>query len=186
MLKEVVQKFSRVLNFTKKEKEMKINRKETKEEVEDRFCSPLKGRIIQLEKVPDQMFSDKAMGDGFAIEPLDGTVVAPVDGRVIQLYPTNHAIQIQSTNGLEILIHVGVGTEKLKGEGFEAFVKKGDRLRKGQKLLEVHLNYVERFIPSTVTSIIFTNLQEGKFVKLLKEGAVERGEKEIIEMKEIE
>lgn len=176
MLKEMMFKVSKVFRINLEEKkETKVKGKRSKEQ--EVFISPITGKIVPLENVPDQVFSK---GVGFAIQPLEGTVVSPVDGKVINLFPTRHAITIKSQEGLEILIHVGIDTANLKGEGFEAFVKQGDQVKKGQKLLEVHLNYVERFVPSTITSIIFSNLQEGKQIQLVKEGPVKRGDLDII------
>lgn len=132
------------------------------------FVSPLTGKLLPLSEVPDQVFSQKMMGDGFAIEPTEGTVVSPVDGEVVNLFPTKHAIGIRANDGREVLIHIGLDTVTLEGKGFEAFISEGDKVKKGQKLLEVDLAYIKEHAASTISPIIFTNLPEGSTVKLNK------------------
>lgn len=92
---------------------------------EEVIVSPLTGNVRSLENVPDPVFAQKMMGDGFAIEPTDGVVVSPIHGEVVQVFPTKHAVGLRSDQGLEILIHVGIDTVHMHGEGFEAYVKAG-------------------------------------------------------------
>ncbi|TYR79844.1 PTS glucose transporter subunit IICBA [Priestia megaterium] len=146
----------------------------------DEIISPIEGEIVPLTEVPDQVFSQKLMGDGFAIIPKTGTVVAPVDGKIVNLFPTKHALGIESTTGREILIHVGIDTVNLKGEGFEALVAQGDEVKKGQPLLQVDLEFVKENAPSTITPIIFTNLQADEKINILKQGQVSQKEENII------
>ncbi|MDR6226025.1 glucose-specific PTS transporter subunit IIBC [Desmospora profundinema] len=145
--------------------------------------APMKGKILPITKVPDEVFSGKMMGDGFAIEPADGTVVSPVDGKVINVFPTKHAIGIQSDHGIEILIHVGIDTVKMEGEGFDLLIKKGDRVKQGQRLLKVDLDAVKKKAKSTITPIVITNLEEGEKLTLLKDGDVRSGETGIVSIK---
>jgi glucose-specific phosphotransferase system IIBC component len=147
------------------------------------IASPMTGRILRLEEVDDPVFSQKMMGDGFAVEPADGTVVSPVDATVVNMFPTKHAIGLKTKEGHEILIHVGIDTVKLEGQGFEAFVSEGDTVTRGQKLLQVDLAYIQEHAPSTVTPVIFTNLPQGLRVKPVKE-TVEAGEMGIIGVEE--
>lgn len=129
--------------------------------------APMSGRILSIEDVPDQVFSQKLVGDGFAIEPSVGKVYAPVDGEIINLFPTKHAIGIEANDGLEILIHLGIDTVELKGEGFIAHVNKGDKIKKGQLLLEVDIEYVKNSGKSMITPIIFTNKNQYKSLEVL-------------------
>jgi glucose PTS system EIICBA or EIICB component len=151
----------------------------TKEETEA-IAAPLSGEVLPLSEVPDQVFSQKMMGDGFAIMPTEGTVVSPVDGKIVNVFPTKHAIGIEATNGREILIHFGIDTVKLNGEGFEALVTQGDEVKKGQELLKVDLEHVKNNAPSIITPIIFTNLQPNEYVKIEKQGKVSKSEEHIV------
>jgi glucose PTS system EIICBA or EIICB component len=150
------------------------------EHKEDLFVSPIKGEIKPITEVPDAVFSGKMMGDGFAIVPAEGTVVSPVDGKIVNMFPTKHAIGILSDSGREILIHVGIDTVNLKGQGFEALVAENDRVEAGQPLLKVDLDYIGENATSIITPIVFTNLQQGEAIKINKPGAVDLKEKDII------
>jgi PTS system D-glucosamine-specific IIC component len=148
----------------------------------DVFVSPLKGEIKPITEVPDQVFSGKMMGDGFAIVPAEGMVVSPVDGKIVNLFPTKHAIGILSDNGREILIHVGIDTVNLKGQGFETLVSENERIEKGQPLLKVDLDYIKEHAASTITPIVFTNLAEGEKVVIEKSGLVDLKQEGIIKI----
>lgn len=137
---------------------------------------PLNGHIKPLSEVPDKMFAEKMMGDGFAIDPTDGEVVSPVDGKIVNLFSTKHAIGIEAIDGTEILIHVGIDTVNLKGEGFEAHVQQGDNVTVGQKLLTFDLESIRDKAPSVMTPIIFTNLSEEQSVQIDKDGTTTTGE----------
>lgn len=130
----------------------------------EEFIAPMKGSLISIEDTPDKTFSQKLMGDGFAISPTDGTVVSPFDGTVATLFHTKHAIGLVSDFGREVLIHVGIDTVQLNGEGFEALVKDGDKVKKGQPLLKVDLASIKNKVPSIITPVVFTNLQPGESV----------------------
>ncbi|GAA0485943.1 PTS glucose transporter subunit IIA [Salinibacillus aidingensis] len=121
------------------------------------LMSPISGKIISIEDVPDEMFSQKMMGDGLAIEPSEGIVAAPIVGEIVQFFPTKHAVGIRSDNGLEILIHIGLETVSMKGEGFESFVEQGDRVEAGQKLVTFDLDAVKEKADSIISPIIITN-----------------------------
>lgn len=119
--------------------------------------SPLSGRVLPLEDVPDPTFSQKMMGDGLAIEPADGKVVSPVDGEIVQIFPTKHAIGIQSGSGVEILIHIGLETVSLDGEGFEAHVKQGDTVKIGDPLVTFDLDFIKEKASSHISPVVITN-----------------------------
>ncbi|TKC14722.1 PTS glucose transporter subunit IIA [Robertmurraya kyonggiensis] len=133
--------------------------------------SPLEGEILPLERVPDEVFSQKMLGDGFAVAPTNGTVVSPVDGEIVNVFPTKHAIGIKDTNGKEILIHVGLDTVNLQGEGFTSYVTDGQSVKKGQKLLEVDFAGIRDKVPSIITIVVMTNLAENEKVVLNEQGA---------------
>ncbi|WP_433746800.1 glucose-specific PTS transporter subunit IIBC [Falsibacillus pallidus] len=150
---------------------------------DEKIISPIKGELKPITEVPDQVFSGKMMGDGFAIVPSEGTIVSPVNGKIVNLFPTKHAIGIESEAGREILIHVGIDTVKLQGEGFETLVSEGDVVEAGQPLLKVDLDFIKANAPSIMTPIVFTNLKEGEQVVINKEGNVDLKQKDIIEIK---
>lgn len=165
-----------------KEAPTKVEEPAQKTDENEVIAIPIEGKILPITEVPDQVFSGKMMGDGFAIEPTEGTVVSPVNGEIVNVFPTKHAIGIQSEGGKEILIHFGIDTVKLSGEGFEALVAQGDKVTQGQPLLKVDLAFVKENAPSTITPIVFTNLQEGQQVVIKKTGNVDKGEAAVIDI----
>ena len=106
------------------------------------------------------MFSEKMMGDGIAIKPSNGKVVSPVDGDIVQVFPTKHAVGVKAGNGAEILIHIGLETVALDGEGFTVRVKEGDKVKKGDPLVDVDLAVVSEKASSTVTPMLITNMND--------------------------
>ncbi len=150
-----------MLNFFKKNKIVELT-------------SPMTGKIIPIEEVPDKVFSDKMVGDGVAIEPVDGKIVSPVDGKVATIFPTNHAIGLVTKEGLEILIHIGLDTVELNGLGFKRLTEKDAKVKKGDPLMEFDPKLVEEKGKSPITPIIITNMDKVK--KMEKNtGDVERG-----------
>ncbi|MGV4321975.1 glucose-specific PTS transporter subunit IIBC [Bacillus mojavensis] len=127
---------------------------------EESFIYPVQGEILSLSDVPDPVFSEKMMGEGFAIDPTEGKVVAPADGEIVSIFPTKHAIGFTSAGGTEILIHVGIDTVKLNGKGFEAHVTSGQTVKQGELLLTFDLNDIKQHAASAITPIIFTNVSE--------------------------
>ncbi|MGN1387063.1 MAG: PTS glucose transporter subunit IIA [Bacillus sp. (in: firmicutes)] len=124
------------------------------------LVAPATGKLVALEEVPDPVFSQKMMGDGLAFNPTEGEIVAPVDAEVIQVFPTKHAIGLKTKNNIEILIHIGLETVSMNGEGFEAFVKEGDQVKKGQKLITFDLDLIREKAKSTITPVVITNFAD--------------------------
>ncbi|MGX0617183.1 glucose PTS system EIICBA or EIICB component [Staphylococcus hominis] len=119
--------------------------------------APGTGHIIPLSEVPDKVFSEKMMGDGIGFVPEKGEIVAPFDGTVKTIFPTKHAIGLESDTGIEVLIHIGIDTVKLNGEGFESFVDVNEPVTQGQPLMKINLAYLKEHAPSVVTPVIITN-----------------------------
>lgn len=119
--------------------------------------SPVAGRVIALADVPDPAFAGGFLGPGFAVEPADGTFNAPADGEVALVAATGHAYAIRTTEGAEVLVHIGVDTVGLGGEGFSPIRAVGDRVRAGDPIMQVDLTAVAAKAPSTVTPVIVTN-----------------------------
>ncbi|MFC0300507.1 PTS system trehalose-specific EIIBC component [Virgibacillus soli] len=150
-----------------------------------KIYAPLTGKVLPLEQVPDPTFSQKMMGDGLAIEPTDGKVVAPVDGKVLQVFPTKHAIGLQSESGAEILIHIGLDTVNLQGKGFEVHVEQGDKIRVGDPLVTFDLNFVRTHAMSPITPIVITNGDSLVISKKTSELHAQAGESNIFEVRPI-
>ncbi|GKZ03056.1 beta-glucoside-specific PTS transporter subunit IIABC [Paraclostridium bifermentans] len=121
------------------------------------LVSPIKGEVLNLSDIEDAAFSSGVLGQGVAIIPSDGKVVAPVDGVVTTLFPSLHAIGILSDEGVEVLIHIGLNTVQLEGRGFEACIKQGDRITKGQTILKFDIDVIKEAGYSVVTPIVVTN-----------------------------
>lgn len=139
---------------------------------------PASGKLKLITEVPDEVFSSKAMGDGFAVEPKKGEVYSPVEGTIEAVFPTMHAIGMKCSNGTEILIHVGVNTVELNGEGFESFISKGQKVKAGQLLLKFDIESIKTKVPSTDIIVILTS---GESCEVLKNGQIIGvGEKSIV------
>jgi glucose-specific phosphotransferase system IIBC component len=159
----------------------------TKVKIEtETIYSPLTGKTVSITNVPDPVFSGRMMGDGFAVEPIEGLVTAPADGEIITLFPTKHAIGMKTKMGTEILIHVGIDTVKLAGQGFEPLVQEGDQVSAGQPLLRVDLNYLKANAPSILTPIVFTNLLDQKKLIVSPVEKAAAGRTVVAEIHEIE
>ncbi|WP_270181466.1 PTS sugar transporter subunit IIA [Alkalihalobacillus sp. CinArs1] len=150
---------------------------------EEKILAPMNGKVVELENVPDPTFAQKMMGDGVAIEPTDGEVVSPVNGKIIQFFHTKHAVGIESESGLELLIHVGLETVGMGGEGFEGHVKEGDKVKVGDPLISVDLDLVKEKAASTITPVIITNADILENVEKSYTDGATRGEVEIMHTK---
>ncbi len=145
-------------------------------EVKKEVIAPLtNGELVNISQVPDEVFSSKMMGDGFAMKTNDGIIVSPVEGKIVTIFPTKHAVTMESIDGREVLIHLGVDTVKLKGEGFETFVEENQTVKVGDKLVKMDVEFIEKNAKSSMPIVVFTNLSEGESVKLV-EGNVNAGE----------
>ncbi|MCT4509451.1 MAG: PTS glucose transporter subunit IIA [Tepidibacter sp.] len=122
--------------------------------------SPFEGEIVDITKVNDHMFSSKMLGDGVAVIPSNNKAVAPCDGEITQIFPTNHAFGITTKEGLEILVHIGIDTVELKGEGFKRILEAGTWVKKGDAIVEVDLEYIKNNGKDTITPIIITNMDK--------------------------
>lgn len=151
--------------------------------IKEDIVMPVNGELMDISNVPDPVFSERMTGDGFAVLPHDGVIGSPVYGKVFNVFPSKHAIGIMSDGGKEVLVHIGVNTVKLKGQGFNVLVKEGDLVAAGQPILEVDLDYVKEHAPSIISPIVFSNLPEGASVKLNKTGKLSKGEADIVTIK---
>ena len=134
--------------------------------------SPFNGRAASITEAPDPAFSGKMRGDGFVVFPEDGQVLAPEDGQVVFVFPSKHAIGLKTADGIEYLLHIGVDTVKLDGKGFEVFVKDGDEIKRGDKLMEFDLQYIKEHATSDACMVIYTGLTEGQEIRVDAAGNV--------------
>lgn len=140
----------------------KGEKQENNNQNEGKVFATQTGKAIDLSEVPDPVFSSKMLGEGFAIIPTEGKVYSPVDGEIVSVAPTLHAYGVKTSSGLEVLVHIGLETVKLNGEGFKAAVKQGDKVKAGDLLAEVDLAFIESKDCNRCTPVILTNLEEGK------------------------
>ncbi len=126
-------------------------------EPKDRITAPVSGYAVKSSEIPDPTFSQEMLGKGLAIRPSEGKLYAPCDGTVTMVFRTKHAIGLLSDHGTEILIHVGLDTVSLKGEPFIAHVRNGDKVRKGDLLLEFDMRMIEAVGLNTIVPVIITN-----------------------------
>lgn len=139
------------------------------------FFAPLSGNLIEIEDVPDPVFSQKLMGEGIAIEPVEGKVVSPIDGKVIQVFHTKHAIGLRSEMGIEWLIHVGLETVGLNGVGFDIMAKEGQKVKVGDPLMTFDLQLIRDKAASTISPIIITNSGIIQSIEQLSAKSVKKG-----------
>ena len=159
------------------EKETLITEKKQQESSENKMvkqleiASPIKGTVLKLEKMKDDAFASGVLGKGAAIIPEEGNVYAPADGVITALFPTLHAIGMQADNGLELLIHIGLDTVQLNGEGFQAMVKQGDRVKKGQILVTFDKEFIESKGFCLETPVLVTNSDD--FLEVIETKQIE-------------
>ncbi len=139
--------------------------------------SPITGRIVPLEQVPDDAFACKALGEGIAIEPTEEYVKAPDDGQVTMIFDTKHALGFLTSTGVYLLIHIGIDTVKLGGKGFETLVTAGDKVKKGTPLMKLDLEYIRANAPSVITPIVCSELLDNENVEIVSEGDIKEGDK---------
>ena len=140
------------------------------------ISSPVNGKAADLSETPDEAFAGRMMGDGAMVVPEEGIIFAPEDGEVCFIFNTKHAIGFQTESGVTMLLHIGIDTVKLDGKGFEPLVKEGDKVKKGDPMMKVDLEYVKANAPSLATPVLCTELEEHQKIRLLANGNVKVGE----------
>jgi sugar PTS system EIIA component len=145
------------------------------------LLAPLSGKIIPIEDVPDEAFSEKMVGDGIAIDPTSEFVLSPCDGTIGKIFNTNHAFSMESTDGIELFVHYGVDTIDLNGKGFDRFVEQGAEVKAGDKILKADLEYLKANAKSVITSVVISNMEELKSFDVSDESDAVAGETVVIE-----
>ena len=138
--------------------------------------SPVTGYADVIGTAPDEAFATGMMGDGMVVEPKTTDVIAPVNATVSLVFPTKHAIGLVTEDGTELLLHMGIDTVKLDGMGFEVFVKEGDRVKAGEKLMRLDLDYIREHAPSLVSPVICTSLNDNQRIHIIQTGEVKAGD----------
>ncbi len=155
--------------------------KEKKSVVVEIFA-PISGEIVNIEDVPDVVFSEKIVGDGIAIRPTSDKIVAPVDGVVGKIFETNHAFSMESKEGVELFVHFGIDTVELKGEGFTRVAQEGQNVKRGETIIEFNLPLLESKAKSILTPIVISNMDEISSIEK-KSGEVVAGDSVVLVLK---
>lgn len=158
-------------NQTAKPQEIDVPAKEYND---DTVYAPLEGKVVALEDVPDATFAEGVLGLGAAIEPAVGEVVAPADGEVSSIFDTHHAVGLTLDNGMELLIHVGINTVALNGEGFTAHVSEGDKVKRGQPLISFDMDFITSKGYPIITPVIVSNADDYKGIRKTDSAEVKR------------
>ncbi|ELQ6149098.1 PTS N-acetyl glucosamine transporter subunit IIABC [Cronobacter turicensis] len=147
------------------------------------LVSPVTGEVVALDAVPDEAFASKAVGDGVAIKPTDKLVVAPAAGTIVKIFNTNHAFCLETDNGAEIVVHMGIDTVALNGQGFKRLVEEGAQVTAGQPVLELDLDYLNANARSMVSPVVCSNIDDFGGLVIQAQGAVVAGQSALYEIK---
>lgn len=158
----------------------KLHEKEEDIEADEEIITSFAGRLMPITEVPDPIFSEKMVGDGFAIEPSQGEILAPVNGQVMQIHKNKDSITFKSNAGREVILHIGINTSNLQGEGICLNIKEGDKIQAGQRIGSMDLNSIVPKVSSIISPIVFPNLKENERIVLKQTGIVEIGMKGVI------
>jgi PTS system glucose-specific IIA component len=129
------------------------------------ILSPVDGQVVDIDMVPDEVFSQKMVGDGVALKPVDGTFCAPIDGVVSKIFSTNHAFSVKNEKDLEVMVHIGLETVALAGKGFERLSNEGDRVSAGDPVIKADLAYIAEHAKDTITPVIISEESDVKKVE---------------------
>ncbi len=146
------------------------------------LVAPVTGEVVALDQVPDEAFASKAVGDGLAIRPTDNIVVAPADGTVVKIFNTNHAFCLETDKGAEIVVHMGIDTVALEGQGFKRLVEEGAEVNAGQPILELDLDYLNANARSMISPVVVSNADDYAGLAALATGSVVAGQTKLYEI----
>ena len=146
------------------------------------LVAPVTGEVVALDQVPDEAFASKAVGDGLAIRPTDNIVVSPADGTVVKIFNTNHAFCLETDKGAEIVVHMGIDTVALEGQGFKRLVEEGAEVKAGQPILELDLDYLNANARSMISPVVVSNSDDYAGLAALASGSVGAGQTKLYEI----
>ena len=147
------------------------------------LLSPVTGDVVALEQVPDEAFASKAVGDGVAVKPTDKTVVSPAAGTIVKIFNTNHAFCLETEKGAEIVVHMGIDTVALNGQGFTRLVEEGAEVTAGQPILEMDLDYLNANARSMISPVVCSNIDDFSGLVIKADGHVVAGQTPLYEIK---
>ncbi|HDG8099994.1 TPA: PTS N-acetyl glucosamine transporter subunit IIABC [Klebsiella pneumoniae] len=147
------------------------------------LVSPITGDVVTLEQVPDEAFASKAVGDGIAVKPTSNIVVAPAAGTVVKIFNTNHAFCLETNNGAEIVVHMGIDTVALEGKGFKRLVEEGTDVKAGEPILEMDLDFLNANARSMISPVVCSNSDDYSALVILASGKVVAGQTPLYEIK---
>lgn len=160
----------------------KLFGKEDKVDKSIEVYAPISGEYVKIEDIPDPVFAQIMMGDGFGVNPSEGVVVSPIEGKVDNIFPTKHALGLKADNGLELLIHIGLDTVQLDGEGFNVLVESGDTVKVGDPLVEFDLDYIGNNAKSVISPIIITNTDQADKIDIHPQDQLVKSETKVIDV----
>lgn len=149
----------------------------------DVLVSPITGEVVSLEHVPDEAFASKAVGEGVAVKPTDKTVVSPAAGTIVKIFNTNHAFCLETTNGAEIVVHMGIDTVELEGKGFKRLVEEGAQVKAGEPILELDLDFLNANARSMISPVVCSNSDDYQRLEIKAQGNVIAGQTPLYEIK---
>lgn len=147
------------------------------------IAAPISGDVMELTQVPDKVFAEKLVGDGAAIDSTGDVIKAPVDGTLSLIFKTNHAFAITTKQGLELLIHIGLDTVELNGEGFERIAEEGSDVKAGDPIIKINRDFITDKGISLITPVLVTNMDMVDSIKIKKKDGVTAGEDAIFSVK---
>ncbi|MGT8647577.1 PTS N-acetyl glucosamine transporter subunit IIABC [Klebsiella pneumoniae] len=147
------------------------------------LVSPITGDVVALEQVPDEAFASKAVGDGIAVKPTSNILVAPAAGTVVKIFNTNHAFCLETNNGAEIVVHMGIDTVALEGKGFKRLVEEGTDVKAGEPILEMDLDFLNANARSMISPVVCSNSDDYSALVILASGKVVAGQTPLYEIK---
>lgn len=137
--------------------------------------TPVNGEVVELKKVNDPVFSEKMMGEGFAVKPIDGKIQSPIKGTIKSVFPSLHALTIEAEDGLDLLIHIGLDTVELNGNGFSSIIQEGQKVKAGDLLVQIDRNYLAEHKKDDIVIVVFPEMKD-------KELEISLGEKQVGEI----
>ena len=147
------------------------------------ILAPVDGFIINIEDIPDRIFAEKIIGDGTAIRATSDIISAPLDGRIVEIFDSNHAFIIEGKTGIEVLVHIGLNTIELQGEGFERLTNIGEEIKAGEPIIKIDREKIDKVEKDLIVPIVLTNMDKVKAITYCEQKYVKSGQGVILTYK---